>query len=181
MAEALNGSSSNISAIGKCAEKGRNASMHYMATNDNGMDVLNVFSDGTVLLIQSHVVGDRSAFVYRCQECYSEVIGAIGDGQELVQQSRLYGNTQDNYYFEYYDLTCDGEQVNGWSQWNTDTNDTPPWLIFRQAIVKVISEAASKGEVISEQEYIQGLTEKEKEYSFRSITDTNWIWIWGRH
>lgn len=116
------------------------------------------------------VEGNR-AIKYECSDCYTEVITAFLQEPAFKQNSSIRMGGLGN--LEYYNICCNGLQVNGY--WQSDpSNLVPPWSVFQQAVLQVVSEAIDLGETIPEDTYLNDLKEAQLQYGFRSLTGYEW-------
>jgi hypothetical protein len=152
-----------------------------MISNESlGSKIVNVFSDGTIMMIHFPYAYSRENLVYTCQECYEMLTQAVDENGEFLQHIDSGRSVVNSSNFEYYDLSCDGSQINRWWRCSDDACEDLPWLAFRQKLLDVMNETVTNGQVISDTEYLQRLSEMEEKYDFASLTDSNWTDWWMR-
>jgi hypothetical protein len=120
-------------------------------------------------LIQQGI--DERTLLYQCPSCYEDTLAAYLQDPAFVDNASIQVDRLGS--LEYYNLCCNGQQVNGY--WEPDSSpETPPWTIFRQAILDVIKETLENGTTISTGTYLSGLQEAEAQYGFKSLTGYQW-------
>ena len=108
---------------------------------------------------------------YQCPECYQTAIYAFIQDPIFTENASIREDMVGS--LEYYNLCCNGRQVNGY--WEPDgTRETPPWTTFRQAIINIIWETLERGNTISVGTYLGGIQGAEAQYGFQSLTGYEW-------
>jgi hypothetical protein len=108
---------------------------------------------------------------YQCPDCYKSVIDAYINDPAFAKSASIRVSRPGS--MDYYNICCDGKQVNGyWCPFQIEY--APPWTGFREAVFHAAEEALSKGEVISNETYLDELEQAEEQYKFKSLTDYEW-------
>ncbi len=163
------------------------SSIRYLISEEGyKKTITNYFDDGTILIYFADGIENQFVF-WNCQDCYDDLAEEAANTEFQYED---YSGSEHATRMEYFYFSAGGEQINGWWQSESLENlpqsmpysekvsfiaeQDPPWEAFSAKVTSIAEQALLNGEVITFEEYMEKLQEKEENSDYGSLTDSEW-------